>query len=452
VILTIDLGTSVTKAALWTDATMVSMGRAPLTTEHPAPNWAEQDAGSWWDSVVAAVRRLGAGHEVAVVAFAAARRTFVPVRADGAALGPAILWSDTRCGSGSVPPKLRWLEANQPDRLEAARWLLSPRDLVVWRMTGEVHTDWTLASASGAYAVDGSVVDEAAPFASMLPEPVASTTVAGGLLPEPAEVLGMRAGIPVVIGAGDRQCEVLGTRASAETPMVSWGTTANVSMPVDSAPMVPAGLRATRGALGGWLLEGGVSAAGSLLEWLSGLASSTVETLLAEAEDSPPGARGVVALPWLGGARAPWWREDVGAAFLGLGPGHRRGDLARAAVEGVAFEIGRCLESGRAERLVLAGGGAASPLWSSVLGAVTGLPVLRRRSSEAASVGAAVLAASALPATVAYDVDAVNPVVAESAPEQSAVEGYRAVREVSDRSARAFLDAVPVTPGGGTRP
>jgi xylulokinase len=440
VILTLDLGTTTTKAAAWTGIGMVAMGRSRLATQHPAPAWAEQDAGSWWGSVVSAVRSLGPLDDVEVIGFSGARRTIVPVDAGGEPLGPALLWSDTRAGSGSVPAKLRWLQANEPDRLAAAAWLLSPRDLMAWRMAGEVRTDWTLASASGAYEADGSLVATAVPYAAKLPVPVPSTTVVGGLLPEAADALGLRPGIPIVIGAGDRQCEVLGTGASAAMPMVSWGTTANVSTPVREEPRrVPAGLRLTRAAGGGWMLEGGVAAAGSLLEWLSGLTGATVEDLLVDAAASPPTARGVIGLPWLGGARAPWWREDVGAVFAGLQPGHGRGDLARAMVEGVAYEISRCLEGGVARRLVAAGGGAVSALWLQTLGGVTGLPIVRRLSPEAASVGAALLAAAAVLPPGALDLDGINPVIDQWAPEPRTVEAFAAARKESDRTASAIL-------------
>ena len=142
------------------------------------------------------------------------------------------------------------------------------------RMTDEVVTDATFASRSGLYDFDGNAVRElAGPALGKLPE-------RGGLRHGDRPAQGRcRApssacvpGIPVVIGAGDRQCEVLGSGASEECPMVSWGTTANVSVPVHERPVPsPAGAVVTRGADGGWLLEGGLSAAGSFLAWLGRL-------------------------------------------------------------------------------------------------------------------------------------------------------------------------------------
>ena len=132
---------------------------------------------------VIARRRRGAESFGAVEAlgFSAARQTFVPVTADATPLGPALLWSDRRAGAeadalaasfggrcrcranmvrrrtgvvldaGSVAAKVAWLERHEPERIKTARWLLAPRDLLAWRLTGEVATDHTLASATGLF-------------------------------------------------------------------------------------------------------------------------------------------------------------------------------------------------------------------------------------------------------------------------------------------------------------
>ena len=111
--------------------------------------------------------------------------------------------------------------------------------------------------------------------------------------------------------------------------MVSWGTTANVSVPhpgpVGALPTVAA---VSRGALGGFLVEAGLSASGAALDWLERLTGRPTEVLLTEAAASPPGANGVLALPWLHGARAPWWQPDAHAAFVGLTGAHGPAELA----------------------------------------------------------------------------------------------------------------------------
>jgi xylulokinase len=461
VILTLDLGTTRTKAVVWGDAGAVAGGDATIATRHPEPSHAEQDPDDWWRSVVLACATARAANpdawaEVEAVGFSAARQTIVPATSAGIALGPAIVWSDRRASAeaavlgalpgtaidgGSVAAKLAWLRAHEPERLAACRWVVAPRDLVVWRLTGRAVTDPTLASATG--LTDDDV-------AALLPPVVASDTIVGVVAPGPAGELGLGAAVEVVVGAGDRQCEVLATDASARRPMVSWGTTANVSIPTATRPdPVPTGLILTSGALGGWLIEGGLAAAGSLLAWLGGLTGVDVDGLAAGAASSPPGARGARCIPWLGGARAPWWRDGVGAGFLGLGPSHGAGDLARAAFEAVAWEIVRCIEASgaRPEALALAGG-SAIPAWVTIVTAVTGVPGVRRASADAASAGAALITAGATGR--ALTLAAVNPVADLVTPPPGIVATYRRLRPSSDAALAAGLSAAGFT-GCGCR-
>ncbi len=435
-ILTIEFGTTVTKVGLWSDDGLLALTRGVLTTSHPQPGWAEQDPLRWWTSVVIAcaesrAQAPAAFARVDVVACTGARQTFVPVSTSGEPIGKGILWSDRRAvaearvlaellggediirartgiplDGGAMAAKLAWLEAHQPDRLALSDVILSPRDFVLRRMTDEVVTDATFASRSGLYDFDGNAVRElAGPAMGKLPSVVPSDTVIGRLKPVPGAELGLRPGIPVVIGAGDRQCEVLGSGASEDCPMVSWGTTANVSVPVHERPVPsPAGAVVTRGAIEGWLLEGGLSAAGSFLAWLGRLLDRPVDELATRAAKSPPGARGVTAVPWLDGARAPWWRDDARAGFVGLGAVHGADDLSRAVIESVAWDVLRCMEvvtAGRlggsaAQGVTLGGAGTGLPLWVDVLTSVLGIPAVRHRSGEAASAGAALLAGRAL--------------------------------------------------------
>jgi xylulokinase len=490
VILTIDFGTTVTKVALWGDDGLVALARSELTTTRPQVGWAEQDPLRWWTTLVIACAEARAQAprafaEVDVVACSGARQTFVPVTARGDPIGKGILWSDHRAASaaralaermggddinrartgipldaGAVAAKLAWLAEHEPDRMEAAHVVLSPRDLIVYRMTDQIVTDSTFASRSGLYDFDGNAVRElAGPALGKLPTVVASDTVVGNLKSVPGAELGLRPGIPVVIGAGDRQCEVMGSGSSEDHPMVSWGTTANVSVPVHERPVPsPAGAVVTRAADGGWLLEGGLSAAGSFLAWLGTLIDRTPDELARLASESPPGARGVVAVPWLDGARAPWWRDDARAGFMGLGSAHGASDLARAVMEAVAWDVLRVMEVVTVGRLggstaagvTLGGVGSRLPVWVEVLTSVLGVPALRHRSGEAASAGAALLAGKAL--GIGLSLDQLDPVEAVIEPDPAAVEVYRRLRPLVDHVAEAVLTATDSIPESDNSP
>ncbi len=500
-ILTLDLGSSVTKVALWdpdadADADahadagvgpgelggLVTWAGAPVATGHPEPGRSEQDPGDWWASLVRACGEVRAARPkafaaVRVVGCTGARQTLAVVDADARPLGPAILWSDRRAtaqalriagptgpvdpGSAvaitgihvdgaSVAAKLAWLHDQQPDRMARASWVLTPRDLVVRWLTGVVATDPTMASRSGLFLPDGRVDRSLVEGAEALLAPVhPPDRVTGELTAAAARALGLRAGTPVVTGAGDRASEVLGSGATESCPLVSWGTTANLSVPVEGLPSrMPVGLVASRSATGAWLLEGGLSAAGSLLAWIGAVTGHPPATLIEWAGRSAPGARGVVATPWLDGARAPWWREDATLGFAGLDSSHGPGDLARAVVEGVAWDVQRCLELAADRQpsgpeptgVALGGTGATSGVWVEVLTGITGLPASARRSGQAASAGAALLAARAV--GIECDLDRLDPLDPEGGaprPDDDAAGAYRALRARCERVVSATL-------------
>ena len=470
-LLAADLGTSNVKVCLFGEAGLLAIGRAPLTSAHPAPGRVEQDAGSWWDAFAAATAAARAAarpadwRQVAALSFSTARETIVPVDPSGAPLGPAIVWSDRRAvaeaaelaarlggaeavrrrtgvpiDGASVAAKLAWLDRHHPDLAGRCRWIVGPRDLLVLHLTGEVATDTTVATRSGLLGRDLAPLDElAGPWRDRLPPVLAPATVAGHLRDAPAALLGLPAGLPVVVGAGDRACEALGAGASTGVPAVSWGTAASCSMPVADRPdPPPPGMAVTAAADGGWLVEAGQSGAGAALGWLGRLSGRTTEALVGLAADSPPGARGVLALPWFDGARSPWWRSDVGGAFAGLDSAQGLGDLVRAVVEAVALDVARALQLvGPTTELVACGGGASSA-WVEILAAATAMPVRRRASGESGSVGAAALAAAV--AGLAFDLERVNPTVDRQLPDPRLVACYAALRPVADRLAAAILE------------
>ncbi len=467
--LTVDLGTTTTKATLWDDDRQIAVSRHALATRHPAAGRAEQDPSDWWDSVGRACRELDSGPglgQVEALGFAAARETFVPVRADGSPLGPALLWSDRRAaeeaaeltrrfgpepfhqrtgvilGAGSMAAKVTWLAVHQPERLSESRWLLAPRDLIAWRMTGEVATDATLASRTGFYDIGGAPLGLAGELAGERLAPVrTATSVLGELLPAAAEELGLPPGTPVVLGAGDRACEVLGSGALETEPVVSWGTTTNMSFPVSAPPpTLPSGLSLSRGALGGYLIEAGTSSSGQAISWLSELTGRDVESLYAGAARTSPGANGVIAVPWMNGARAPWWESSARAGLIGLSPATTSDDVARALIESVAFEVVRCLEaagSTAVERLRAVGAGVVPGAWVDILAGACRRAVAVPRYVEAASVGALLVISAALGRPL--DPARINPISAHHPPRPDHVDVYVGLRPASDALAEQAL-------------
>lgn len=458
-LLTIDLGSSATKAALWSEDGLIALGRASVETDHPRPGWSEEDPEAWWASTVEACAQLPVEGRsgVEAVGFSTQRDTFVPVTAAGEPTGPAISWSDSRASveaaelgadfqvlTGVVPDartvaaKLAWMSRHEPERLEGPRWILGPRDLVAFRLTGRAVTDPSVASRTGLLALDGAALDGA----HLLPELVGAMSVVGESLPDPSVELGIVPRTPVIAGAGDRACEILGVAATASRPMVSWGITGGVAVPVGHVPPAVPGIVVTRGALGGYLMESDLAAAGSALDWLAGLTGHSADELAAQADDLDAGAHGVTALAWMGGARAPWWEPRAGLTFSGLSAEHTPAHLARALVEGVAFDAARCLErtAPDAAELALAGSGASMPLWRRVLSGVSSRPVIVRRHGEVASAGAAIVTGRAI--GLQLDPDRLNPIDERERPFDSDIVAYANLRMRHEMIARATIELI----------
>jgi xylulokinase len=169
-----------------------------------------------------------------------------------------------------------------------------------------------------------------------------------------------------------------------------------------------------------------------------------------EAASSPRGARNLLVFPFFMGARSVRWNADARGLILGLSLGHTRGDIARAIMEGVGYEARACLEGLRALALdpgemIAIGGGARSDLWLQIKADILGIPILRPRHTEAASLGAALLAARSV--DLIDDVDASarqwNPIQAVVTPDPDAVRFYAGRRAVFEDAYKALVPLFP---------
>jgi xylulokinase len=171
---------------------------------------------------------------------------------------------------------------------------------------------------------------------------------------------------------------------------------------------------------GTYFLETDLKGGTFILTWLArqwlGRETHSVSTALAELEAEarklPPGADGLLLVPYWNGVMSPYWDDDASGITVGWHGGHRPAHLYRATIEGIALEQrlhadGVEQAAGPIHELVAMGGGAQSDLWCQVLADAIGKPIVRSRSSEATALGAGVLAAAAaglhpdLPAAIA---------------------------------------------------
>jgi len=433
-----DLGSSACKTVV-VDAGARVLGEASqeFRTHHPMPGWAEQNPEDWLDATVAtvaaAVARAGvSGRDVAAYGLCGVTHNAVLTSREGAALRPCILLFDER----SVPqcqaiegrfgeavvqrarnavspmwtwPHLKWLHEHQPKVLSRTSKLLFQKAWVRHRLAlSPPLTDHIDAAGSLLFdPVAGRWIEEFVADAGLgldrLPALAAPTEIAGHLDARLAVRMGLAAGTPVITGTTDTAAEILGAGATfagqGTVKLASVGRIASVS----TGPVADARLLNYRHVLDGLWYPGTASKyAASAYLWLRDALGpgAGFEEMTAAASASPPGSRGLVFLPHLGGQWAPHWDAARRGAYVGLDAGHTRGDLCRAVMEGVAFGLRDAMAHARQSGLVfdelrLLGGGSTSPLWSQILADVLATPLVVPAQRSAAW-GTAVLCGMAI--------------------------------------------------------
>jgi xylulokinase len=461
----IDVGTYASKGVLVRrDGTVVSRASRPHEMTVPQPGWAEhRPLEDWWGDFVALCAALlaqpgVAAGDIAAIGCSGIGPCMLPVDAEGEPLMNAVLYGvDTRataevreltgrlgrsailaqCGTElsaqSAGAKVLWLQRQRPEIFARTHKILNSNSFLVHRLTGRFVIDhYSAGSFTPLYAIErarwdvgfAGIVEEA-----RLPELCWSTEVVGGVSATAAAATGLVAGTPVIAGTIDAAAEAasVGVRRDGDM-MVMYGSTIFIIMVSDAAPPNGVLWRAPWLARGQHASMASVSTAGTLTHWFRDtlardLAGDDAFVQLGqEAAASPPGARGLVFLPFLSGALTPLFDAEARGVVFGLDLTHRRGDLARAMYEGLACATRDVLEtySGAGlsvQRIMAVGGGTKSPIWLKAMSDVTGRPQDVRRETIGASYGDALLAAVGVGAVGWDAIDTWNPVASRTEPD-----------------------------------
>lgn len=449
-ILSHDVGTGGCKSVLVKpDGTTAGKVFVPYLTYYPVPGWAEQDPQDWWLAVSRGTRtlieRTGISPaQILCVTFSTQQLGIVPMGPSGEPLRRAIIWMDNRaeiearqamkrfggpavfaaiagtplCGKDGIP-KLLWLKRREPDTYAKMVCFLDVGGYLLYRTTGQMVMELSGAAVFGLDLKRKTWLTGIMSYVGIdpkkLPPLVKSTDVVGKLERQVASECGLLEGTPVVSGAGDAPAAAVGAGAVEDGDgHVYLGTSAWVSFTTK---------RTFAGKYGAVVIQAAdpeknflhaqMENAGGCVRWfteqfyrdLPGVVSSDDAYSLFDQDvaQSPAGARGLIFTPWIFGERVPFTDTFVRGAFLNLSAQHTRPDLARAILEGVAFNIAWTLESVEKAfgfslpRLRVAGGGALSSAWMQILANVTGRPVdVVADPQEVSAVGAALTAAVGL--------------------------------------------------------
>ena len=381
-----DLGSSSIKATVLDAATgrAVASATSPATEmamESPHPGWAEQHPDRWWEHTVAATRQLAATlnlQEVKAVGIAYQMHGLVVVDRDRHVLRPAIIWCDSRAveigerafqalgpercladflnsPGNFTAAKLRWVQEHEPALFDRIDRLMLPGDYLAMRLTDEINTTvsglsegvlWNFRTGAPA----SELLDHWALPAHLLPALVPAFGPQGEVSRAAAEVLGLAPGTPVTYRAGDQPNNAFSLNvlhpgevaATAGTSGVVYGIQDEAQYDAASRvnTFVHVNHRPEQPRYGVLLCVNGT---GSQNSWLRNqLLDHTLgyDQMNELAATAPPGADGLVVLPFGNGAERMLGNRRLGGQLHHLDFNrHGRPHLLRAAQEGIAFSL-----------------------------------------------------------------------------------------------------------------
>jgi xylulokinase len=438
-ILTIDVGTQSTRAAVVTAAgEILGIAQIPHETDSPQPGWAQQRPAQWWEEVCEAIRQVF--HETSTAA-----DTVAAVAACGQMHGPVgidehgdittewvQLWCDKRCApqveairveqdertlmqkaANPLNPawpgiKIRWEKENHRDAYDRTRYFLVPKDFVNYRLTGVAAADASEASCTYVYdCTTGAYSEE---LAAALGVDIAkfaplhrSHDVIGTVTPAAAARTGLAAGTPVICGGGDFPVSMLGFGIVGDDVIADVTGTSSLLAAHSPQPLIDPAIQNCRHAVDGWVPFTILDCGGVSMKWCKELIGSAGEKksydqLIELARTAPAGSDGLVFFPYMRGERRS---ENVNSkgGWFGVRLEHSAKHFVRSVMEGVAFAMGRDAGIFRdrgldVDKIMSVGGGTRNELWNEIKAGILNLPLEISPEPEAGIKGCALLGAA----------------------------------------------------------
>lgn len=459
-LLGLDIGLTVSKAVVFDlRGRQVASARQENENAMPARHRVERDPEQFWATVARMIRDAVAGLEDQIIAVGIAAHGDGAWLVDesGVSVRPAILSLDSRAhdesfelsngdrgrnlhkligqrpwpaSPGSV---LLWLQRNEPATLERARWLLSTKDYLRLRLTGQAATDFTEASSAFADVNSQCVTPVAfelqgiAGLEHLMPPVFASYDVAGVVNEAASAVTGLCVGTPVVAGLHDVDAGALGVgsvRVGDVTVIAgSWSVNQVIS---DRPALDERWITRSFVERGRWMCMAASPASSTNLEWFArSLCAEEMSAARAEARDPfgfvdrevsavDPTDDAVYFLPYLYGSPLD---QDASATFAGVRAWHTRGHLLRGVYEGIAFNhwyhLSGLLDTFEGGRIKVMGGVSRSRLWQQLLTDLVGREIEVSGAPEPGALGAAICGAVGAGRYTSY-IEAANAMVGPS--------------------------------------
>ena len=439
-LLALDQGTTSSRALIIEyDGKVTAVAQQEFTQIFPQPGWVEHDPKEIWASQIAvAAQALGMAEieprDIAAIGITNQRETtIVWDRKTGEPVHNAIVWQDRRTApmcdkmraEGMEPvvaaktglvidayfsgTKVAWMLQNVPgvrERAERGELAFGNVDTwLIWNLTeGKVHvTDESNASRTMLLNIhtrswDKDLLQHLGIPASMLPEVKSSSEVY-------SETTGTIPGIPIAGIAGDQQAALFGQMCSKPgMAKNTYGTgsfmllnTGTKAVPSQNKLLTTIAWRANNQTF--YALEGSVFITGAVVQWLrDGLKVINTAPEVEQLAGSVPDNGGVYLVPAFVGLGAPHWDGYARGAIVGITRGTTTAHIARAALEGIAYQVADVLQAMQADsgvklsQLRVDGGAVANNLLMQFQADILGIPVVRPKNAETTAMGAAYLA------------------------------------------------------------
>ena len=442
-LLAVDVGTTTIKAAVYgIDGRLESVVSEPNRVIQHHRGWSEQDMVEVWTLTKACMTRAVARVDASTIAAIGVCGQGDGLWALDAALQPvrnAILWNNSRADdlvlkwiedgvsarlsrfsrtsnwAGTAGTAFRWLKEHEPEAAARVEHVLFCKDWINHQLTGSLTTDFSDASIpfldlkTRAYADDAFDLLDVAELKGKVAPPRRATDLSGSLLPSVAAELGLSSGLPVAIGSIDLGAMMEGMRLNGPGDVgLILGTTAMVNVVVAPQPFSgePIGATICHPFNDRWIRVIAPLSGASAIDWFCSLHRrrfgddpNEAATHIAElAREAPPGANGVVFLPFLAGERAPFVAPQASASFHGLKATSTVADMARAVMEGTAFSLRHCFRAAAIDNpgsVFTTGGGARNRVWCDIIANVLGAKIVASDASDHGLWGVAMIAATA---------------------------------------------------------
>jgi xylulokinase len=419
----LDCGTSGLKALLTDEGgEPIASAARTYSTTRPRAGWSEQNPDDWATAMAGAIADLenNAGKGLSglkAIGFSGQMHGAVLLDRADRPIRPAILHNDGRAvreadelardyphlaqivGVKPMPgftgPKLKWIARNEPDHRRLVNSLLSPKDYLRLKLSGERASD--MSDAAGTWLLDEArrdwswqAFDACDADPAWAPPLFEGSAPAGQIRAEAADALGLPRGVLLAAGGGDAAVGAVGLGAIAPgEAFISLGTATQLIVATDQFMSAPEKLvHAFAHALPNrWYAMAAMLNGAGALAFVGRLLGASPDALECEAAADYPGPGALLFLPYLSGERTPLDDPYARGVLFGLSEASSRADVARAVMEGVALTLADardCLaEAGaRIERVGLIGGGAKSLLWMRMIAAATGFTVVRMKGGE----------------------------------------------------------------------